>query len=211
MTTEATEKLPPSPENSEETAGAAGNDSASNSPPAELDINTDGRGKGRWKSCYQDPVAVKEIRIEAAFTAVVFIATLTLILATWKGWVFAVLVSHCVTDPHVIQRFNKFAYFFLGGQLGGIMFASKYLYKVVAHGYWHIDRRLWRVFSPFLSGGLALAIGAMLDSGVIGFTTKTTVGTGYLSIGFIAGYFADSALAKMQEVAGTIFGASKRA
>lgn len=184
---------------------------SSDNPPkdifAPLNVNTDGRDKGKWESRYCNE-AKKEIRIEAFLVGFVFICTLVFLFLTWNGWLFSSLTDGCNTCSH--KTFNKYAYFFLGGLLGGVMFAVKYLYKVVSHGYWHLDRRLWRIFSPFLSGGLALALGAMLDSGILGLTTKTNSGSGYLSVGFIAGYFADSALAKMQEVADTVFGATKR-
>ena len=104
----------------------------------------------------------------------------------------------------------RIRYFFLGGFLGGVLFAVKYLYKVVARQYWNMDRRLWRLFSPFLSGGLALVVGALIDSGVLGLTVKVASGAAYLSYGFITGYFADRAIDKMQEVAETVFGAPGR-
>ncbi len=62
------------------------------------------------------------------------------------------------------------------------------------------------MFSPFISGGLALAIGTLLDSGILGLAPKTDSVSYYFSLGFISGYFADSALLKMQEIAETIFG-----
>ena len=95
---------------------------------------------------------------------------------------------------------------FFAGLLGGSLFGIKYLYKVVGRGRWHLDRLTWRIFSPWISGGLALAIGALMDAGIFGVASTDAKASSYFSVGFIAGYFADSALAKMQEIANTIFG-----
>lgn len=166
-------------------------------------LNTDERDKGNWESRYSDR-AKRSIRIDAIYVAIVLALTLTALVLTWKGTLYSWIAGDCTTCS--LESFNQYAYFYLGGQLGGTLFGVKYLYNVVARGWWNIDRRLWRLFSPFLSGGLAVAVGALFDSGILGLTTKTSSGSAYFSLGFIAGYFADSALRKMKEIADTIFG-----
>lgn len=52
-----------------------------------------------------------------------------------------------------------------------------------------------------------MAVASLTDSGLLGLTTKAGSGSAYFSLGFIAGYFADSALRKMKEIADTVFGA----
>lgn len=168
-------------------------------------INDDHRKLGDWQSRWCKE-ARKEIRVDAWYVGVVFIVTLLLLVLTWRGSTFQILSYNCNTCNQ--QTFNQYAFFFLGGVLGGTMFGIKYLYKVVARGYWNIDRRLWRLFSPFLSGGSALAIGGLLDSGMLGLSINSSSGSFYFSLGFISGYFADSALAKMQEIADTVFGST---
>lgn len=168
-------------------------------------INDDHRSVGNWESRWS-PEARKEIVFDAWYVGLVFLATLLLLVLTWRGSTFDVLSYKC--DICSKQTFNQYAFFFLGGVLGGTMFGIKYLYKVVARGYWNIDRRLWRIFSPFLSGGSALAIGGLLDSGMLGLSINSSSGSFYFSLGFISGYFADSALAKMQEIADTVFGST---
>jgi hypothetical protein len=166
-------------------------------------LNTDERPKGEWESRY--PMAArKEIRLEGWYVAILLGLTLIAIFLTWRGTVFAQLAGSCASCSQT--TFNRYAYFYLGGQLGGTLFGVKYLYNVVARGWWNVDRRLWRLFSPFLSGGLALAVAAMVDSGILGLTTKATSGAAYFSLGFVTGYFADSALRKMKEIADTIVG-----
>lgn len=166
-------------------------------------INTDGRAPYDWKSKW-DPLARKHITCESIVLGVVFFATLILIYFTWSGALF-----RWISEPNCCNAdtFSRYAYFYLGGQLGGILFGIKYMYKVVSRGYWHEDRRLWRIFSPLLSGGLAAMVGTLIDSGMLGLAIKHRSGSSYLAFGFITGYFADSALAKMQEIANTIFGA----
>lgn len=187
-------------------ATATSEDSASSSSPTVVEgdhLNTDERDQGQWESRYPTR-AQFHIRLDATYVAIVLFVTLGAILLTWRGTTFQFFASDCPACDKT--AFDRYAFFYLGGQLGGTLFGIKYLYNVVARGWWNIDRRLWRLFSPFLSGGLALAIGALVDSGVLGLATKTTTGASYFSLGFITGYFADSALRKMKEVADTVFG-----
>ena len=170
-------------------------------------VNTDGRRHLDWKSKYASD-AKFQIRADATYIGAHLAIGLVLIFLTWKGTTYQLLTQSCSTCDH--HTFNKYAYFFLGGHLGGVLFGVKYLYKVVARGYWNIDRRLWRLFSPFLSGGLALVVGALLESGVLGLTVKVSTAPAFFSYGFITGYFADRAIDKLQEVAETIFGAPGR-
>lgn len=179
-------------------------------PSSQLDdtpLNKDDREVAQWESRYV-PKAIAQIRIDAIFVGIVFITTLVLLILTWRGTLFNLGAYGCGDCDRAI--FDKYLYFFLGGLLGGTLFGIKFLYKVVARGYWNMDRRLWRIFSPFISGGLALAVGTLIDSGVLGLTTKSAAPSTFFSIGFITGYFADSALAKMQEIAETVFGATAR-
>jgi hypothetical protein len=176
--------------------------------PNEIDgVNTDGRAQLDWKSKY-DADALSEIYFDAKYIAFLLLLALVLIFLTWRGTAYAFLASGCASCS--AATFNKYSYFFIGGLLGGVLFAVKYLYKVVARQYWNMDRRLWRLFSPLLSGGLALVVGALIDSGVLGLTVKVASGAAYFSYGFITGYFADRAIDKLQEVAETVFGAPGR-
>lgn len=176
--------------------------------PNEIDgVNTDGRPHLDWGSKYERDALV-QIRLDAAYIAVLMAVAFAAIFLTWNGTTYEVLVRECTACSRV--TFNKYTYYFLGGFLGGVLFGVKYLYKVVARGYWNMDRRLWRLYSPFLSGGLALVVGALIDSGVLGLTSKVASGAACFSYGFITGYFADRAIDKMQEVAETLFGAPGR-
>lgn len=170
-------------------------------------VNTDGREIGEWKSKYPAD-ARTEIQIDAFIAGGIFALTLLAIFFTWRGDMYTWLAHGCKGCDS--SAFYRYAYFVLGGLLGGSLFGIKYLYKVVARNRWSMDRRLWRIFSPLVSGGLALVIAALTDSGILGLTTTQTGGASFLSLGFISGYFADSALAKMQEIAETVFGSTTR-
>ncbi|HFD0467399.1 TPA: hypothetical protein ACF01X_000658 [Yersinia enterocolitica] len=178
-----------------------------NDTSSEDHINDDHRHSGDWQSKWCEE-ARKNIRYEAFYVGVILILTLIMLFLIWRGTAFNLFAYNC--EQCSSQRFNQYALFFFGGMLGGTMFGIKYLYKVVARGYWHIDRRLWRVFTPFLAGVLALAIGCLIDSGMLGLSMKSSSSSFYFSLGFISGYFADSALAKMQEVADTVFGKASK-
>lgn len=135
------------------------------------------------------------------------IAALVLIYLSWRntltGWLWI--------DDASVATFKKFSYYSLSGMLGGTVYGVKYLYRVVAHGYWSVDRRLWRLLSPWLSFSLAFVVGAIIEAGWVpltGVDTKPASAAKYVGIGFLIGYFSDSAVAKMQEIATVIFGST---
>lgn len=194
-----------SPVPSQITSTQADANTSPNIPSEQDHLNTDKRKIGDWESRY-NLEARKAIRVDAVYVSFIFILTLVLLVSTWTGRLHQIVTGGSAVYP--VAVFNQYCYFFLGGLLGGTIFGIKYLYKVVGRGYWNLDRRLWRLFSPFISGGLALVIGALIESGVLGLTTKNATPSAYFSLGFIAGYFADSALAKMQEIAETVFGST---
>ncbi len=167
------------------------------------ELNSDGRPRGKWETQWPAE-ARKKIRLEAIYMGVIFFLVMSFLVLTWRGEVYALFAMNCISCTQT--RFVLFSYMFAGGMFGGTLFGIKYLYKVVARGFWNEDRLLWRLYSPFLAGGLAIAVGALLDSGLLGIAPKVDSVTYYFSLGFITGYFADRALGKMQEIATTIFG-----
>lgn len=166
-----------------------------------LHDETDGRRRYQWISGY--PRAAKiEIWCETTFIVVVLAIALLGIYLTWHGTLVNWL--SCSTCSQVTLR--RYAYFFFSGMLGSILFGGKYLYHVVARGYWHQDRRLWRVLSPFLSASLATVVAAAIDSGILGIAFRAGSHAACVAMGFFSGYFADKALAKMSEIADVVFG-----
>ncbi|MFZ5452450.1 MAG: hypothetical protein ACOZF2_11370 [Thermodesulfobacteriota bacterium] len=109
------------------------------------------------------------------------------------------------------QRFLKYSVAWLSGVLGGTLFDIKWLYHSVARQMWHLDRRLWRLFTPHISGGLAFAIVVLISSGMFRIFDRQAVESlsQVVGVGFLVGYFSDSAVAKLTEIAETIFGTSR--
>ena len=161
----------------------------------EMSPDNDGHKQWEWQTKYPAR-AWFGIIVDGLWITLVGATTIVALYLIWQGTAFTVLSDGCAQCAK--GRFDRFAYLVVGGVLGGLLFGVKYFYKVVAHGWWHTDRRIWRLFSPFLAGGLALAVGTLVDSGILVFTIKNTSNTAFFSVGFITGYFADSAVAKMQ-------------
>lgn len=106
----------------------------------------------------------------------------------------------------------KYGIAWLSGVLGGTLFDVKWLYHCVARQIWHKDRRLWRLFTPHISGGLAFVMVALISSPLLRIFDRQAVESLPLVVGvaFLVGYFSDNALAKLGETAETLFG-SRRA
>jgi len=101
-----------------------------------------------------------------------------------------------------------YGYAWLGGSLGGTLFDLKWLYHSVAKGVWHVERRLWRILIPHISGGYAFAVIVLISSGIFRIFDAATLSrpSVVVGIGFLVGYFSDSAIGKLNEIANTLFG-----
>ncbi len=165
---------------------------------------TDGRQLLEWQSNYSDPAARRGIRGEACYLGILFFGAPLLVLTLWleypKQWLH-------LTDEKYRTLF-LYGLAWVGGTFGGTMFAIKWLYHSVAKQIWHIDRRLWRVFTPHISGGLSCAVIALISSGLLRVFDPHAAESPSLVFGlaFLVGYFSDSTIAKLAEVAGTLFG-----
>ena len=168
---------------------------------------TDGRNPLDWKSNYTDPEARRGINREGGYLGALLVLTPVLLLVFWlrypKGWLGL--------DDARYATLLKYSEGWLGGTLGGTLFALKWLYHTVAKRTWHLDRRLWRFFTPHISGALAFVLTALTSSGVIRILDSGATQNGALIVGmaFLVGYFSDNALAKLSELAETLFGASR--
>ena len=65
--------------------------------------------------------------------------------------------------------------------------------------------------TPHISGGLAFVFIALISSGVLRIFDSQAMDSLSMVVGvsFLVGYFSDSAVAKLTEIADTIFGASR--
>jgi hypothetical protein len=156
----------------------------------------DGRLPGQWASRYPDPDATKQICREAWYVGFSFFFYLALIALV--GYASRNPVHE--SDPHIVSGFAPQALAYLGGSLGGSLFALKWLYHSVAKQQWNIDRRLWRYFTPALSGGAALCVVLLSGSGVLPLfgTDIVRTETGALGISIVLGYFSDRVFSALE-------------
>lgn len=166
---------------------------------------TDGRQKFQWQTRYTGGTAWRQISIEAIYTVAVALLSLVLIFVVWRG----IIPKWLDLTSAEAKAFRIYGFYTAAGLLGGTVFCLKYLYRVVARGYWHEDRRLWRFISPLIAASVAFAIGALIQSKLISFAVSSRA-PGIVGTGFLVGYFGDQAVAKLHEIANVLFGTSTR-
>jgi hypothetical protein len=175
----------------------------------------DDRRSGDWKTRYCDE-ALRHVRLEAIYLAVhlggVLLAVFVLAIIFDRGS-GAAGGSTSTGDPTTGFGWLQILHAWLGGILGGAVFSIKWLVHAVAKNIWNIDRRLWRLFTPHVSGALCFAFVALMASGLVVIIDKKTLSSPLVcfGIGFLIGYFSDNAIGKLTELAQTLFGATKRA
>ncbi|WP_143322948.1 hypothetical protein [Candidimonas nitroreducens] len=166
---------------------------------------TDGRQQYQWQTRYTGGTAWRQISIEAVYTVAVASLSLVLIFVVWRGYI----PKWLELTASEAKVFRIYGFYTAAGLLGGTVFCLKYLYRVVARGYWHEDRRLWRFISPLIAASVAFAIGALIQSKLISFAVQSRA-PGIVGTGFLIGYFGDQAVAKLHEIANVLFGTSTR-
>lgn len=174
--------------------------------------STDGRTKLDYQSKYPLYIRV-QINLEAGYLTLLLLFGFYVIFWMLSGKSTFLLTES--TFNLLNDNLKKLFAFGTSGLIGGSMFGIKYLYHVTGRGWWHEDRRIWRIYSPLLAAALASMLGFILDGGILQISQYHTEATDnqyikIIGLGFIIGYFADTALAKLQEVATVIFGASAR-
>jgi hypothetical protein len=166
----------------------------------------DGHALGDWQTRYHG--AQRWIFLEAGYLLVLLALGPVSIFLCWHGnaqdWLGV--------EQDKTETFAKVAYVWIGGLLGGTTFSMKWLYHSVARGRWHLDRRLWRLFTPHLSAALALAIVALLTSNLVGVFDQDTIRQpgALFAIAFLAGYFSDNTVAALARLADQYLGQTSR-
>ncbi|WP_337879228.1 hypothetical protein [Rheinheimera sp.] len=164
----------------------------------------DDRAPGDWKSIYCD-CAWKHIKFESYYVASILVLCVLALALNW-------IILHILLDNVVTYRIaSNYIFAFFSGMIGGSLFTMKWLYHSVARKKWHLDRSLWRYFTPWISGFFALTMYVMMTSGLLSAFNADAIrnGTSAFSIGFLVGYFSDSAMSKFKEIADTLFGTNQ--
>jgi hypothetical protein len=167
---------------------------------------TDGRGVGEWKTRYSDPEARKAIRREALYLGILLAVYLTFLVLLLCG----ILCDWAQFSDNTCQSFTRYVGAWLAGSIGGIAYSLKWLVHTVAHGGWNIDRKLWRYFTPHLSGTLGIVVILIVESGFFGFFDSEAVIKPSLVVvlAFLSGYFSDRMIGKLSDLFTDIFGPS---
>lgn len=173
---------------------------------------TDHRAPGDWKTKYPED-ARTWIRIEVCYLVILFLAALGAVLYILYrlcsfGPASEIAAAGGPSDQQNCPPFLIFLGALATGTLGGCSFGIKWMYHSVAKQIWHEDRRLWRFLTPPLSGVVSLFMVFLVSSGLLQIFDKEFMRRpiAVLAFGFIVGYFSDKALAKMAELADTLFG-----
>lgn len=163
-------------------------------------LPTDDKKIGEWKSRY-DKDAWKWIIKETIYLVALLILGLVIFYFCYTGkmykWYIGSTEDAFVKAP---MLFIRHCYCALFGFFGGTVYDMKMLYKAVAWGRWHLDRILWRIFTPWVSLILSIVIASTMSNTV--FTGKIYT---VIVIGFFVGYFSESAIGKLYGIAKLLF------
>lgn len=164
----------------------------------EYSLPDDGHGIWDWRTKYEC-TAWWFIGVEALYLTILFFVSLFILFRLYTGNLYE--WYHSVAQAAKSELiFQKEMYCALFGFLGGTVYCIKILYKALAHGQWHIDRVLWRFFTPWVSLVLSIVIASFMSSKVFGENYYSAI-----LIGFFAGYFSESAIGKLYEIAHLLF------
>lgn len=164
----------------------------------ELNLPADGHELWEWQTKY-DGDAWKYIWREFIYLSVMLLIAFSLLYFSFSGLLFT--WHNCIsTVPADFLTFKKEAYCAISGLLGGCVYGIKILYKAVARGKWHYDRVLWRYATPWVSLALSLVIASLMAEDIFAAGNFAAI-----IIGFFAGYFSESAIGKLYDIAKVVF------
>lgn len=177
-------------------------------PTEKKELLTDERARGQWQTRYP---------LRAWTQVVVELSYLVLVVAIALSLLHQIAVAtHAVNGPGLWPKVFDGASrhtlalgaVALGGACGGSVFALKWLYHSVAHGWWNCDRVVWRFVVPLLSALLALFTALMIGSGLIPIFSSRIIDGPRIGVayGFFVGLFSDNLIAALQKLANQTLG-----
>lgn len=181
-----------------------------NEPLAPAKEPMDGRHLGEWTSRY--PAEAWRI----IWCELIYLVAVLLTCATALIFIGNALASHpgpnsstaTVLGITVEREVLKWLAVALAGTIGGVAFDLKWLYHSVAKHIWNLDRRLWRLIVPFISGVVSVFLAFMIVSGIVPMLKGESFKSMHfcLGFGFLFGYFSDNVLAALKKFADGVFG-----
>ena len=158
----------------------------------------DGHSLWEWGTKY-DGDAWKSIWFDFIYLMVLLLLALVALYLLYADHLYLWHAKVSANTPDPIM-FKKEMYCILMGFLGGITYSIKILYKTVARGKWHKDRLLWRLATPWVSLVFAIVVASLMTQQIFSMSNYAAI-----LIGFFAGYFSESAIGKLYEIAGILF------
>lgn len=163
----------------------------------EPELPDDGHGQWDWKTKYEED-AWKKINREAIYLGILLVLGVLMLILNYLGVLYD---GYTLVDMRLSALdFLKEMYCVIFGFLGGTVYGIKILYKAVAQGKWHRDRLLWRIFTPWVSLILSIVVASTMTAAVFSENNYSAI-----VIGFFAGYFSESAIGKLFEIARIMF------
>lgn len=189
----------------------------------------DGRPLEQWESVY-DVRAKIGIWAETVYVLFIMLASLALVgfsalayyfeAASWSWvaqWTSSSIpettndsngLTHAFAPVDVMRQPYLWIATLAAGTCAGSMFTLKWLYHCVARKLWHVDRRVWRISAPIISGILALFVVMLVRSGILPVVDSNVLSSfsGSVGLAFLIGLFSDNILAALQNLANQTFG-----
>lgn len=178
-------------------------------PGEELDA-IDARPTAQWRSRY--PEAIHDVIAQELLYLVVLFVVAMLMVGAAASTLRGSSLLPLPLSPRTMKMLAEGQLAASAGLFGGTIFSLKWLYHSVAKGSWHLDRRIWRLSTPFISSGLALAVIALIRSEMLRVLNPgvTYSLSGIFGLSFLVGYFSDITVGKLNELAEVLFAPSRQ-
>lgn len=99
----------------------------------------------------------------------------------------------------------------LAGLIGGTTYDLNWLYHSVARDTWNVDRLLWRILVPPVSGTVAVFFSFLMEAGLVNVIGARPISWyAAIGLGFLFGYFSDDVVAYLYRWSSRIFGSTER-